>query len=307
MTVCNVFAGGTLDRASERRGDRDWIARMRDDPQSRYVVLWRDRCLAVAEEPARPCYLSLAAARDLGLDGAPAIFLGLDGAVAYFAIDAGEQAPEAADDPINGALAGRGALLDLRAAGRLMAASDAAMLAHARALMYWHARHRYCGACGGPTEVREAGHQRLCVDPACGLQHFPRTDPAVIMLVHDGDRCLMGRQASWPEGQYSVLAGFVEPGESLEEAVAREVAEEVGVAIADARYHSSQPWPFPASIMLGFQARATTTELRIDHAEIEDARWISRADLRDPPEGFRLPNAQSISRRLVEDWLAGRM
>jgi len=302
MTVCNVFAGGTLDRASVLRGDRDWIARKRDDPGSRYVVLWRDRCLAVADEPARPWYLSPAAARELGLDGAPAIFLGLDGEVAYFAIDAGAQAP----DPVNGALAGRGSLIDLRAAGRLMAAADAAMLAHARALMYWHARHRYCGACGGPTEVREAGHQRLCINPACGLQHFPRTDPAVIMLIHDGDRCLMGRQASWPEGQYSVLAGFVEPGESLEEAVAREVAEEVGVAVADVCYHSSQPWPFPASIMLGFYARAATTELHIDHAEIEDARWMSRAELRDPPEGFRLPNAQSISRRLVEDWLAGR-
>ncbi|MEX2647535.1 MAG: NAD(+) diphosphatase, partial [Alphaproteobacteria bacterium] len=184
-------------------------------------------------------------------------------------------------------------------------ADDAAVLAHARALTTWHARHQYCGACGSPTVVREAGHVRVCANPACGAQHFPRTDPAVIMLVTYRDRCLLGRQKSWPDPVYSTLAGFVEPGESLEEAVAREVMEEVGVPLSEVVYHSSQPWPFPLSIMLGFSAVAETDRLVIDGSEIADAKWLTREDvLNHEALGFRLPRRHSIARHLLEDWLA---
>jgi NAD+ diphosphatase len=173
--------------------------------------------------------------------------------------------------------------------------------------MHWHARHHFCGVCGYPTQSAEAGHVRRCTNPTCGASHFPRTDPAVIMLVHDGgDRVILGRQAQWPPGMHSVLAGFVEPGENLEEAVTREVAEEVGIAVTDVRYQSSQPWPFPASIMLGFTARALATDLQLSDDELETARWYTRAELRASPESesFRLPRRDSIARRLVEDWLA---
>ena len=191
----------------------------------------------------------------------------------------------------------------LRTVGGLMPASDAALLAHARGLIYWHQRHRFCGKCGSPTETRAAGYMRVCTH--CAAEHFPRTDPAVIMLVGDQDRCLMGRRAVWPPGMYSALAGFVEPGESLEESVAREVREEVGIHIRDVCYHSSHPWPFPGSLMLGFYATAVNTEITVDRNELEDARWFHRDDLIRPAEGFRLPRRDSISRQLVDDWLNG--
>jgi NAD+ diphosphatase len=181
-----------------------------------------------------------------------------------------------------------------------------AILAYARGMLHWHRQHRFCGICGSPTISAEAGHVRHCTNHDCGAHHFPRTDPAVIMLVHDGDRCLLGRQAKWPKGRFSTLAGFVEPGESLEDAVAREVLEETGIRIGDVAYHSSQPWPFPGSIMLGFSAEARSTEIQVDEREIETAHWFERGwllDHRDDPD-FHLPPADSISRRLIEDWLA---
>jgi NAD+ diphosphatase len=196
---------------------------------------------------------------------------------------------------------------DLRSVGAIMPRDDGALLAYARGLIHWHSRHRFCGVCGHPTVSEQAGHQRRCANPVCGAVHFPRTDPAVIMLIHDGDRIILGRQAQWPPGMNSVLAGFVEPGESLEEAVAREVMEEVGIAVTEVRYRSSQPWPFPSSIMLGFTARALTADIRLSPDEIETARWYSRDELRRSPENesFRLPRRDSIARRLVDDWLAG--
>jgi NAD+ diphosphatase len=195
--------------------------------------------------------------------------------------------------------------LDLRAFGALLDRRDGSLLAYAKAMMHWHSRHRFCGVCGSPTVPVEAGHVRHCTNAACKTSHFPRTDPAVIMLVTDGENCLLGRQKIWPAGMYSTLAGFVEPGESLEEAVAREVYEEAGIEIDCVTYHSSQPWPFPASIMLGFHAAAKTRDIRVDGAELEDARWFSRDWLRRTEDGpeFRKPRKDSIARRLLEDWL----
>jgi NAD+ diphosphatase len=176
-------------------------------------------------------------------------------------------------------------------------------------MLFWHSRHRFCGVCGSPTRSEEAGHMRRCTDAECHAMHFPRTDPAVIMLVVDGDRALLGRNKNFPlPGMYSTLAGFVEPGESLEGAVAREVREEAGIVVGAVHYHSSQPWPFPANIMLGFYAEAVSTEVSLDDGELADARWFERDWLlsHEDDDSFRLPRRDSIARRLIEDWLAGR-
>ncbi len=301
MARTNVYAGGTLDRLSGHRGDAAWIAARRADPESRYVVVWRSRCLVRDGEPPHIALLDHAAAEPV-TDGAVEVaLLGVDGGTAYFAVGL----PASMDDPTEGPLAGIGAFEDLRAVGGRLTAPEAAMLALSRGIMYWHERHLFCGVCGSPTESRDAGYIRHCTNDACAAQHFPRTDPAVIMAVSDGDHCLLGRGRDWPEGQYSTLAGFAEPGESLEEAVAREVAEESGVRVRNVRYHSSQPWPFPGSIMLGFHAEAVTTEVTINYNELEDARWFHRDELLKPRDGFRLPRTESIARRLVEDWLSG--
>ena len=182
------------------------------------------------------------------------------------------------------------------------------MLAYANALVHWHRTHRYCGACGTPTTSVRGGHVRRCSDAACAREHFPRTDPAVITLVCDGDRCLLARRRDWAPGRRSTVAGFVEPGETLEHTVAREVFEEVGVRVGDVRYRGSQPWPFPQSLMLGFRATAASTEIAVDGDEIAEADWYTPGRIEaDAAAGtLILPPFDSISRRLVEDWLAER-
>jgi NAD+ diphosphatase len=192
----------------------------------------------------------------------------------------------------------------LREVGAELGDLDAGLLAQAIGILEWHERNRFSPLTGAPTTIERAGWVQR--DPASGTEVFPRTDPAVIMLVHDGgDRCVLGRQAVWPPGRFSILAGFVEPGESAEAAVAREVAEEVGIAVTDVRYVASQPWPFPQSLMLGFVARATEEELRIDHDEIEEARWFSREELRSGTGPQALPPTVSIARHIIDRWVAG--
>ncbi len=200
--------------------------------------------------------------------------------------------------------ASRLSLLSLREAAASLPQADGGLAAYAAALLNWHRRHRFCANCGAPTEIREAGHVRGC--PSCGAEHHPRTDPVVIMLVLRGDEVLLGRQASWPPGRYSALAGFVEPGESLEEAVAREVLEESGVLVGPPRYVSSQPWPFPASLMLGFVAPWAGGEPHIGDQELEDVRWFAREEVEAALAGrgpLRLPPPLAIARRLVDGWL----
>lgn len=200
---------------------------------------------------------------------------------------------------------------DIRSVGGLMPQQDGSILAYARGLAYWHRRHRFCGACGTATNSEQGGHVRRCANPDCGIDHFPRTDPAVIMLVtadfNGKPHCLLGRQASWAPGMYSSLAGFVEPGESLEVAVAREVKEEASIDITDVEYRASQPWPFPSSLMLGFRARATTFDVDVGKDELEEALWFSHTEIRDLSEANRddrrLSRRDSIARWLIEDWM----
>jgi NAD+ diphosphatase len=303
----NFYAGGRLDRAGMRRRDQDWIAQLLARPQTRLVPVWRQQNFVLQTDMPGIATLLRETAADLLQSADEIALLGLEGdpdnGIAYFAVEISHlEAPET--HPL---LSNVGRFADIRSVGPLLGQEDGQLLAYARGLMHWHNRHRFCGVCGSKTISEDAGHQRRCSNSACNTVHFPRTDPAVIMAVSDGERLLLGRQASWPPGMRSVLAGFVEPGESLEEAVAREVKEEVGIEVEDVRYHSSQPWPFPSSIMLGFNARARSTEIRLSPEEIAEAAWYTRDQLRACPEDetFRLPRRDSIARRLVEDWIKG--
>jgi NAD+ diphosphatase len=300
MENVNFYVISALDRASARRRDADWLERRLADPDSRLLPVWRGQNLLHEAETPAAALLSWAEAEPLLGGPAQVALLGLIAERAHFVLDLSHRA-----EPPQ--LPGT-RFADLRSVGPIIERNQGGLLAYARGLAYWHQRHRFCGVCGSPTESREAGHLRRCIDPACAAEHHPRTDPAVIMRIEHEGRILLGRQKQWPPGMHSVLAGFVEPGESLEDTVAREVGEEAGLAIADIAYHSSQPWPFPASIMLGFTARALDDKLTVDGEELESARWFSRAELLASPENetFRLPRRDSIARRLVEDWLKAK-
>jgi NAD+ diphosphatase len=296
----NFYAGG-VDRASHLRKDAAWLGERLTHAASRFAPVWRGQNLIADHEGAAP-FAVLLPPDAIDIVGTETVLLGMEGDCAYFAIDlSASETPLAAIRS-----APPSAFIDLRRVGPLLPRHEGSLLAFARGMAYWHSRHRFCGVCGAPTRAEEAGHVRRCTNETCNAMHFPRTDPAVIMLVHDGgERCLLGRQAAWPPGMHSTLAGFVEPGESLEEAVAREVYEETRVELDGVTYHSSQPWPFPASLMLGFHAQAKTTAITVDKTELEAARWYERDWLltHQDDESFRLPRKDSIARRLLEDWL----
>jgi NAD+ diphosphatase len=303
--LLNYLAASSIDRMALKRKDEKWLAEQLKNPATRVVPVWRDMHLVKYEDkenPAAvfPAYEELKAIEP-GL--APEILLGMDkeSGTIYFTVELPEHDAAAADK-----WSGLGVFRTLRQISARINRNESALLAYAQAMTYWHRSHRFCGTCGSLTRNAEAGHLRVCTEKSCDRHHFPRTDPAVIVLVSAGDYCLLGRSARWPKGMYSTIAGFVEPGESLELAVAREVAEETGVHVDPARvvYHSSQPWPFPASIMLGFTVQTDHQEIRIDPDELEDARWFSRMDIQHVlDEGtFRLPSVYSIAYRLIEDW-----
>jgi NAD+ diphosphatase len=290
----NAYTGGTLDRAAHLRGDDAWLRQAWQQAEARVLPVWRAQMPVRTGADGRPEAGLLPA--DWGAarldDTLPWAFLGLRDGAPVFALALDDPEPPDA-----------GSFAELRSVAGLLPPEDAALLAYARALMHWRGRHRFCGVCGHECRAEKAGHELVC--PHCDARHFPRTDAAVIMLVSQGDRALLGRSARFPKwNMYSTLAGFVEPGESLEEAVAREVLEETGVRVGPPRYHSSQPWPFPANIMLGFHAEALSEDITIDPAELLDAAWFSRTQLRDPEShGFVLPPIESIARCLIEDWL----
>ena len=277
--------------------DRDHLARQLDDPAQgrplRVLHVDERRSVPVRETAGGPELVW-----DEVTTGWPAgaLYLGLADGVAYAALR-GDRTPEVGGRPVD-------SWAGLREVGAELGDLDAGLLVQAVGIIEWHERNRFSPMTGAATVVERAGWTQR--DPENGREVFPRTDPAVIMLVHDGgDRCVLGRQAVWPAGRFSILAGFVEPGESAEAAVAREVAEEVGIEVTDVRYVASQPWPFPQSLMLGFTARAVDLELRPDHDEIEEARWFSREELRSGTGPQALPPAVSIARTIIDRWVAG--
>lgn len=287
----NVFAGAFVDRNGERRKDSDWLAEAAISEAAQFVPVWGDLCLVGGDPPHA---VRLARSQVEGfVDDQDLIFLGLFRNCPAFAL--------AIDRDKNQPFAEFGEFQSLRSLGTRLPLDEANLVAHARALVLWHASQLYCGICGSPSQAEAGGNSRRCLNKSCGREIFPRTDPAIIVLVHDGERCLLGRQQDWPEDRYSTIAGFVEPGESLEDSIRREVYEETNVRVGAVHYHSSQPWPFPSSLMLGFIAEATSSDIVLNDGELEDARWFTREELRsDFP---KLPFRISIARRLVDHWI----
>jgi NAD+ diphosphatase len=311
-----TFAGGKLDRAAGLRGDPAALAALAGDARALCLPLWQGRPLLEAADRLRLGWLPMASEVFAGAD--PAVFLGIAGGAPRFARAVPDWAPPAEDGPrpfvdksrvAHPALAGPLAFADLRATMAELEAEDAGIAAAAKGILGWHAAHRFCANCGGPSAIDMAGWRRSC--PACGAQHFPRTDPVVIMLILHGNSVLLGRSPGWPEGMYSLLAGFMEPGESIEAAVRREVAEETAVPVGQVDYLSSQPWPFPSSLMIGCRGTALAREITLDPAELEDARWVGReavfAALDGGDPGLRPARQGSIARFLIERWLADRL
>ena len=308
-----TFAGGGLDRAAHWRAT---AAERRMEAGSRTIAMWRGKPLLDGDTLVTVPHDHPVVA-DAGADH---LFLGrIDGA-GVFAADLSDWTPEeGADAALDGfrdaslqvhpALPDGPAFTELRNAMTRLSPLDAELAATARALFMWHAGHRFCANCGAATDAAQGGWQRDC--PACGRHHFPRTDPVVIMLITHGNSVLVGRSPGWPERMYSLLAGFVEPGESLEAAVRREVFEEAGGRVGPVRYLSSQPWPFPASLMCGMAGEATTREITIDPVEIEDARWVTREEMADVFAGqhpaINPARPGAIAHFLLENWLADRL
>jgi NAD+ diphosphatase len=294
----NFFAGPYIARRAEEREQADWARAARDDPRTLYLLGSGTRHLVYAKAEPRVAFLEGAAAAKLAAaDESRLVLLGWFRERRCVLVEVGDGIP-AQELPQDASFE------ELRPLSPVIAGNEAGLLAYARALSIWRARQRYCGACGAPTVSRRAGHSMVCSKEGCAQEFFPRLDPAIIVLVTDGERALLGRQASWPPGRYSTIAGFVEPGESLEDAVAREVMEETCVPVTGARYDSSQPWPFPASIMLGFRAWARPEIAVRCTGELEDARWFSREEIR--AGAALLPAVYSISHRLIATWMDGK-
>jgi len=297
-----AFSGSPLDRAAQERRDPAWLAAQRADPAARFLPLYRlDPLVKLGDDR------SLAWARgelfdDIDPPPEP-LLLGLDAGVAHFAVDV-----SAVDAPIATlGLEGLAEFAEVRGIAGALSAGAAAICAHARSLVDWHARHRHCPACSGATAVVLAGAHRRCVE--CSAEHFPRTDPVAIAVVVRGERCLLGRGPGWPDGMYSALAGFVELGETIEEAVRREVREESGVVVGAVRYVKSQPWPFPSSLMIGCIAQAESEDIAIDRAELADARWFGLGEVRGAlagePGPLRVPPPFAVAHHLLRAWVAG--
>ncbi|MEP3295425.1 MAG: NAD(+) diphosphatase [Pseudoruegeria sp.] len=311
-----TFGGSGLNRAAELRNDPEKIAALQADPTARCMAIWRSKVLV--DQNHRNAVVWLDKTHKIW-DHAPEkpIFLGLDEAGPRFACDVSGWQPESLDeaalrtfiDPneyVYPGLPNGQVFSELRMIMSHLTARDAEMAATAKALLEWHKSHQFCARCGEKSEIINAGWQRSC--PSCGGQHFPRTDPVVIMLITRGNSVLMGRSPGWPEGMYSLLAGFVEPGETIEAAVRREVLEEANITVGLVTYLASQPWAFPNSLMIGCAGEAMTADITIDPVELEEAMWVSREDIAIAFDGMhpKINPARegSIARFLLQNWLA---
>ncbi|MEY4761586.1 MAG: hypothetical protein RLZZ200_1442 [Pseudomonadota bacterium] len=288
----HYFSGKHVDRRAEARQGEDWLGEARADADTRYLLMQGTAALMsrdAAGEPLAIRFLDGTDSRVIAAPGDRQVLLGWfnDHRCVLVETDRDDVLPDEC-------------LGELRPLAANLPRSEAALLAYARGLTVWRATHRHCGRCGTAQTPTRAGHAMRC--PRCDRESFPRIDPAIIVLVRHGDRALLGRQPSWPPRRYSTIAGFVEPGESLEDAVRREVMEETGVGVDAVRYHSSQPWPFPSSLMLGFLAEGDGATPRTQDEELEDARWFTRAEVR--AGDILLPPPETISRQLIEAWLA---
>ncbi|MGB8682264.1 MAG: NAD(+) diphosphatase [Candidatus Binatus sp.] len=302
------FGGSPLNRASEKRTDSNWIESRRRDPSSIVLPMWRlEPFILGSEKSGPPVELGLVRAGvvdSIVEAGALCLFLGLDGERAVFAMDV-----PGADDPATaGPLAGLGYFRDARVAASIVSLKDAAIIAQAKAMIDWHQRHGFCARCGAPTKIMDAGYRRLCGQ--CKAEHFPRVDPVVIMLATFGEACLVGRGKQFPPGMFSALAGFVEPGETIEEAVRRELMEEASVKVGEVTYYATQPWPFPSSLMIGCFAKAESRDAKVDENELAEVRWLERTVARELIEGkqidgLRVPPPIAIAHHLIRTWALG--
>lgn len=297
----NAFSGNPLDRASHHRFDDAWLAAALDDPASRFLAFAKLDVL-LKKDGSGLAWARRGLVDKIGADARP-VLLGLRDGVAHWAVDASS----VADPATTLGLAAVAEFTDVRAAAGQLAPEETGIVAQARALVDWHATHPFCARCGAATTMAQGGAMRRC--DKCRAEHFPRVNPVVIMLVVRGDRALLGRQAAWPRGMYSTLAGFIEAGETIEEAVRREVLEEAGIHVGAVEYHSSQPWPFPSSLMIGCIAEATSEDVTVDRNELDDARWFDRATVlaacrgESDAAGLWLPPPMAIGRTLCDAWV----
>jgi NAD+ diphosphatase len=301
MTERIPFTGNPLDRAGNLRHDEAWVAEQMASPHAKFLPVWKLHVLTHESEHAALQWLDGSVLQH-GAEGQMPFLLGVRDGVPYFAIDISHIAEPL---PLLGVEGVRFA--EVRDAGGRLDPDEAGLIAQARSLIDWHARHRFCPACGGATEPAEGGSQRRCT--ACKAQHFPRTDPVVIMAVWRDDSILLGRRRNATAPVYSTLAGFIDQGETIEEAVRREVLEESGIEVDEVRYLTSQPWPFPSSLMIGCHAHATSFESKVDDIELEDVRWFDRDSVRravyepSPDLGFSVPGRIAIAHHLIKAWV----
>ena len=301
MKQPHVFAGNPLDRGDQERRDEEWLEAQTRDPNARFLPLRNLDILLDRRSGIRLGWIDAAEVHRLNISATP-LFLGILDDVSHFAIDVSEQ------NDVAGELVGDETrwFEEARDAAMALSPAEAGIVAQARMQVDWHARHRFCGVCGNQTYIARGGHMRRC--PSCKSNHFPRTDPVIIVVVGRGDECLLGQSRGRLSrlGWYSALAGFVDQAESIEEAVRREVREESGIEVGEVRYHSSQPWPFPSSLMIGCHAQALTTEIRRDEEEMADVRWWSRADvllaLAGKHPDLKLPGPIAIAHHLIKSW-----
>lgn len=305
----HIFAGNPLDRAPHLRNDKDLLSALLIHEDSRILPIWK---LNILVNPGLKSHLSWKKVAEINksVDIDDVVFLGLEGSVGRFAINLDTEINPCDD----GSLDGSGVFREIRALASDLPEIDTPIAAQARAIIGWNTRNRFCAQCGSPTKTARGGYLRQCVNKDCGVRHFPRVDPVVIMMVVNNDTALLGRQSFWKPGMYSTLAGFIDPGESVEEAVRREVLEETGVVVGDVIYHSSQPWPFPSSLMIGCISNALSTQLNVDTTEVEAAAWFTRYEVKtgirrilegQPEDGsFHLPFEHSIAHQLAAWWVA---